>query len=103
MTKSFLIKLLCVLLTGLLLTGCQTIGSLVEGKQGELIYGGAQRDIRYIRQGGAGHVESLFFVILSLIDLPLSFVLDTVFLPITIPWELFGSDSAKVEGEFSER
>ncbi|MGX2947608.1 YceK/YidQ family lipoprotein [Frederiksenia canicola] len=57
------------------LTGCGTITSLSNGDYS--IYAGVGRDFDVIRDGG-------LLSILAVIDLPLSFVLDTLLLPITL-------------------
>lgn len=58
-----------------LLSGCGSIISLIE--QDYSIYAGVGRDFNAIQQGS-------FFSIVAVIDLPLSFVLDTLMLPITL-------------------
>lgn len=57
------------------LTACGTIVSLSEGDKS--VYGGVQKDFAAIQEGG-------FFSILAVVDLPLSFVLDTLMLPVTL-------------------
>ncbi|MGQ8820250.1 YceK/YidQ family lipoprotein [Bibersteinia trehalosi] len=58
-----------------LLSGCGTIISLIE--QDYSVYAGVGRDFSAIQQGS-------LFSIVAVIDLPLSFVLDTLMLPVTL-------------------
>lgn len=58
-----------------LLGGCGTVMSLLE--QDYSVYGGVSRDFRAIQAGGVLSVPAT-------IDLPLSFVLDTLLLPVTL-------------------
>lgn len=57
------------------LTGCGTIFSLMESDYA--VYAGVSRDFDAIRDGG-------MLSVLAVIDLPLSFVLDTLLLPVTL-------------------
>ncbi|EXI61701.1 hypothetical protein MHD_05275 [Mannheimia granulomatis] len=57
------------------LTACGTIISLVE--QDYSVYAGVTKDFYAMQEGG-------IFAILAVIDLPLSFVLDTLMLPVTL-------------------
>lgn len=57
------------------LTACGTVVSLVEKDYS--IYAGVTRDFQAIQEGGV-------LAVLAVIDLPLSFVLDTLMLPVTL-------------------
>lgn len=57
------------------LTACGTIASLAESDYS--VYAGVGKDFQAIQEGG-------IFSILAVIDLPLSFVLDTLMLPVTL-------------------
>lgn len=57
------------------LTACGTIISLTEGNYA--VYGGVMLDFSTIQAGG-------LLSVLAVIDLPLSFVLDTLVLPVTL-------------------
>lgn len=73
--KSTACKAFWLLLLTLSLTACGTITSLAE--QNYTPYAGVINDFNLIRTGG-------FLSILAVIDLPLSFVLDTFMLPVTL-------------------
>ena len=82
-----------VLLCG---SGCGTIASfLAETEDGHrsLIYGGVQLEAKVIGNmfsGDSLHGTNMFWWgLMYLIDLPLSFVADTLTLPITVAVELF--------------
>ncbi|HGO5856968.1 TPA: YceK/YidQ family lipoprotein [Mannheimia haemolytica] len=57
------------------LTACGTVLSLVE--QDYRVYAGVIKDFQVMQEGG-------IFAVLAVIDLPLSFVLDTLMLPVTL-------------------
>lgn len=57
------------------LSSCGTIISLAE--QDYSVYGGVQRNFAAIEDGG-------IFSVIAVIDLPLSFVMDTLMLPVTL-------------------
>lgn len=57
-------------------TGCVTVGTLVENKSANKVYSGTARHI----QSGCSSIVC--------VDLPLSFVADTAMLPVTVPWTL---------------
>ncbi|WP_373778387.1 YceK/YidQ family lipoprotein [Glaesserella sp.] len=57
------------------LSGCGTILSLMENDY--TAYAGVSKDFHAIQDGG-------FFSVLAVVDLPLSFVLDTLMLPVTL-------------------
>ncbi len=57
------------------LTACGTITSLAESDYS--VYAGVSRDFQAIQEGG-------IFSVVAVIDLPLSFVLDTLMLPVTL-------------------
>lgn len=63
-----------LVLLACLLSGCGTIVSMME--QDYSVYGGVSRDFAAIQDGGMLSVAAV-------IDLPLSFVLDTLLLPVT--------------------
>ena len=93
MAKSSGVKVLCLALVVLLLVGCTSLGLLIEGKREQPIYAGVRGDFHLIKLWGP-RPWMLFYV---LIDLPFSLVLDTILLPLTISWELSGSDTPEVE------
>lgn len=70
-----LIKILLLVFFSLNLTACGTIISLSSGDYA--VYGGVSNDFSVIQQGG-------ILSVLAVIDLPLSFVLDTLMLPVTL-------------------
>lgn len=57
------------------LSGCGTIVSIADKDYS--VYSGVIRDFKAIQQGGV-------IGVLAVIDLPLSFVLDTLMLPVTL-------------------
>ena len=70
-------------------SGCTSIYNLSGGGPqfpGPSVYGGTRMNFWVLSQEGAIHGGMQF--LLALIDLPLSFVLDTLLLPITIPVEM---------------
>lgn len=93
-----------LLLSLLLITqaGCATLHGVTEEdrKWGEnRIYIGTRCDVGHIYAGvtlgggkgdTCGHLYSIFLLPLVLVDLPLSFALDTVLLPYTVSKEAFG-------------
>lgn len=83
----------------MLCCGCATTISHVYGIN--RVYSGTRADIQFISSAGQDDELSTGDRILintaSLIDLPLSFVLDTVIFPITLPFSLFGET-----GEFRQ-
>lgn len=66
--------LICILFSSLL-SSCGTVFSMVENDYS--IYAGVSRDLIVIQDGG-------ILSVLAVIDLPLSFVLDTLMLPVTL-------------------
>ncbi len=73
------------LLPGLLL-GCMTIQTRTDpGYTGARIYSGARTDLA--NMGEAGMSLNLGLIVIALVDLPFSFLADTVLLPLTIPEE----------------
>lgn len=70
MLKRWLFAICC-----LNLTACGTIISL--GKQDYSVYAGVTLDFQTMQEGGV-------LGVLAVIDLPLSFVLDTLMLPVTL-------------------
>lgn len=73
--KSLFFKLTAVVLFSQNLTACGTIISLTEGDYS--IYAGVKKDFSTIQKGGILSMPAV-------IDLPLSFVLDTLMLPVTL-------------------
>lgn len=59
----------------LLLSGCGTIVSLME--QDYSVYGGVSRDLEVIHNDG-------IFSFIAIVDLPLSFIFDTLLMPLTL-------------------
>lgn len=68
-------KLLALLCLTFNLTACGTVLSLVEKDYS--VYSGVSKDFHAMQEGGV-------FAVLAVIDLPLSFVLDTLMLPVTL-------------------
>lgn len=68
-------KILTLLYLVLNLTGCGTIISLVEKDYS--VYAGVTKDFYAMQDGGV-------LAVFAVIDLPLSFVLDTLMLPVTL-------------------
>lgn len=68
-------KLVLLLYLMFHLTACGTVLSLVE--QDYRVYAGVIKDFQVMQEGG-------IFAVLAVIDLPLSFVLDTLMLPVTL-------------------
>jgi len=65
----------------LLATGC---GTMMQGEHGPVFYGGVQFDLYIFHETQKSALTSEFwFGILALLDIPFSFVLDTVLLPLT--------------------
>jgi len=77
-------SLLALALT-ILLAGCGSIADISTDQQ---IYGGIQKDVALIEDPYLPKTSppEYFFplIILGILDVPLSFVLDTLFLPVTI-------------------
>lgn len=69
------LRLIFLICSFWLLSGCGTIISLVE--QDYSVYGGVERDFLAIQKGG-------ILSIVAVIDLPLSFIFDTLMLPVTL-------------------
>ncbi|MDH2997812.1 hypothetical protein A1D22_00485 [Pasteurellaceae bacterium LFhippo2] len=68
-------KLGFLLILASCLSGCGTIISMMN--EDHSVYAGVSRDFKAIQQGGVVGV-------LAVVDLPLSFVLDTLMLPVTL-------------------
>lgn len=68
-------KTIALLYLAFNLSACGTVISLVE--QDYSVYAGVTRDFQAMQQGGV-------LAVLAVIDLPLSFVLDTLMLPVTL-------------------
>ncbi|WP_150538839.1 YceK/YidQ family lipoprotein [Actinobacillus vicugnae] len=69
------LKLLLIAIFSQNLTACGTIISLAEGDYS--VYAGVTKDFHAIQNGGILSIPAV-------IDLPLSFVLDTLMLPVTL-------------------
>lgn len=78
--KSLAHRLKSLLLVTLVLqlTACGTIISLTQDDY--RVYSGVSRDLHTIQEGGV-------LSVLAVVDLPLSFVLDTLMLPVTLSQE----------------
>nr|WP_314738917.1 YceK/YidQ family lipoprotein [uncultured Haemophilus sp.] len=78
MKHKFIIKITRIACFAILivnLTACGTIINLTQGNYA--VYGGVKNDFSAIQDGGV-------FGVLAVIDLPLSFVFDTLLLPVTL-------------------
>ncbi len=73
--KQRILKGLILVIFSANLTACGTITSLAEGDYA--VYGGVRKDFSALQEGG-------MFSIFAAVDLPLSFVLDTLMLPVTL-------------------
>lgn len=80
----------------LLLGGCGSIADIAENQR---IYGGIQADARLIGEPYLPKTQppEYFFplVIFGVLDIPLSFALDTVLLPVTVTIALTSDDGRK--------
>ena len=68
-------KLCCIVIAVSNLTACGTMINLAQGDFN--VYGGVRNDLSVIQAGGV-------LGVLAIVDLPLSFMLDTLLLPITL-------------------
>lgn len=66
-----------------LCAGCGSIRDISQGSGGQRIYGGIRFDSNLI-----GSLDTMP-MIMGILDFPLSFVLDTAFLPVTLLFALF--------------
>ena len=73
--KTLFLKLATVAIFSQNLTACGTIISLSEGDYS--VYAGVSKDFKAIQNGGILSIPAV-------VDLPLSFVLDTLMLPVTL-------------------
>ncbi|WGE42741.1 YceK/YidQ family lipoprotein [Actinobacillus equuli subsp. haemolyticus] len=73
--KTLFLKLAAVAIFSQILTACGTIISLSEGDYS--VYAGVSKDFKAIQNGGILSIPAV-------VDLPLSFVLDTLMLPVTL-------------------
>ncbi len=73
--KQFLLKFIFLAFLSLNLTACGTIVSLSSGDYA--VYGGVTKDLAMLQEG-------TILAIFIIIDLPLSFILDTLILPVTL-------------------
>lgn len=73
--KTLFLKLTAIAIFSQNLTACGTIISLAEGDYSA--YAGVSADFKAIQNGGILSIPAV-------IDLPLSFVLDTLMLPVTL-------------------
>lgn len=80
----------------LLLGGCGTIADMAENQS---IYGGIQADARLIANPYLPKTQPPEYfaplVLFGLLDMPLSFCLDTVLLPVTVTIALTSDDGKK--------
>ena len=89
--------------------GCSSLLNFYDGaSQGEApeIYGGTTADILAIYGGlvirkegpaSCGPIATAF-IVYGIVDLPLSFAMDTILLPITVPWNLYELHQCKEGG-----
>ncbi|AFU18718.1 YceK/YidQ family lipoprotein [Actinobacillus suis] len=73
--KTLFLKLTAIAIFSQNLTACGTIISLSEGDYSA--YAGVSKDFKAIQSGGILSIPAV-------VDLPLSFVLDTLMLPVTL-------------------
>lgn len=73
--QTSLLKILSLAILSQNLTACGTIISLTEGDYS--VYAGVSKDLETIQNGGILSIPAV-------VDLPLSFVLDTLILPVTL-------------------
>lgn len=73
--KKYLVRFGLIAIMATQLPACGTILSMTD--EDRAVYGGVIRDFKTIQQGGV-------LSVLAVIDLPLSFVLDTLLLPVTL-------------------
>jgi len=59
--------------------GCGSINDITKGDDGQRVYGGVRQDAQMISGSNSSTPK-----ILGILDFPFSFILDTVFLPVTI-------------------
>ncbi|MEQ8351634.1 MAG: YceK/YidQ family lipoprotein [Leptospiraceae bacterium] len=88
---------LSLLLTSLLmvtnLTGCASILSQLDYEQDDMYYRGTALDLAFVLDDSLGHGSvGPGFRFLCLVDLPLSFALDTILLPVHLAVDLSISD-----------
>lgn len=85
-----------VLLALLLIGGCGSIADIAENQR---IYGGIQADARLVGDPYLPKTQppEYFFplVLFGIFDMPLSFALDTVLLPVTVTIALTADDGRK--------
>ncbi len=85
-----MIKHIILVSLSLILNSCGTLIDATESRNPPRIYGGVRADataVKYSICRGPGY-ERIFF----LIDMPLSFVVDTFLLPIAVPAYFIGND-----------
>ena len=68
-----------VLAAALCCGGCGSINDISKGDDGQRVYGGVRQDANMISNSNSGTPK-----VLGVLDFPFSFILDTVFLPVTI-------------------
>ncbi|WGE32488.1 YceK/YidQ family lipoprotein [Actinobacillus genomosp. 2] len=73
--KTHFLKFIAIVIFSQNLTACGTIISLTEGDYS--VYSGVTKDFKAIQNGGILSIPAV-------VDLPLSFVLDTLILPVTL-------------------
>jgi uncharacterized protein YceK len=59
--------------------GCGSINDITRGDDGQRVYGGVRQDANMISNSNSSTPK-----VLGVLDFPFSFVLDTVFLPVTV-------------------
>ena len=74
-TSKNVYKFICFTILWMNLTACGTIINLSKGDY--IVYSGVKNDFSAIQNGG-------FLGVLAVLDLPLSFVFDTLLLPVTL-------------------
>jgi len=89
-------KRLPVIALAVLLGGCGTIADIAENQR---IYGGIQTDVRLMREPylPKSQPPEYFFplVLFGFFDLPLSFAVDTVLLPVTVTISLTSDEKKR--------
>ena len=87
-------KALFLAVLTLLVSGCGTIADISTDQK---IYGGIQKDVNLIKNPYLPKSEEYFFplVLLGILDVPFSFALDTVLLPVTITIALTSDEKAR--------
>lgn len=98
-----ILKSICMILTAFIwivaVAGCMTIFNINDTNRRErpIVYGGVRFFVREIPARGGSHIMGApdfgsCINVLAIVDLPFSFVLDTILLPITIPMAISQSN-----------